>query len=62
MENPDTWGPAERVVAQALQEVEDRKKEFYAGLSTVRVITDALRKAGLLIEPPPGELAPGIRG
>lgn len=52
MENPATWGLAERIVSRVLNEhrVDLRKSmdERVIGLSLERRITDALRKAGLL--------------
>lgn len=49
MENPSTWGDAERIVHNALNEFEDQTLgEMMAGLSLERRITDALRAAGLL--------------
>ena len=48
MENPATWGEAERIVEQCLQEDEDAKWRGICGLSLPRRITDALRDAGLL--------------
>ena len=48
MENPATWGEAEKVIRQAYDaHSEDRAKGVY-GLSLVRRIADALREAGLL--------------
>jgi hypothetical protein len=54
MENPATWGPAERVVDGVIRDhylarrEEMKRGEFRAGLSLARQITDALREAGLL--------------
>jgi hypothetical protein len=48
-ENPDTWGEAERVVADALEEADRNHFDEVCGLSAVRVVTDALRKADLLV-------------
>lgn len=50
MENPATWGKAEKVVFAALHEAEIARLKGVYGLSTTRQITDALRKAGLLRE------------
>lgn len=50
MENPATWGKAERVVADAMEAADEAYRTGYVGLSTVRQITDALREAGLLKE------------
>lgn len=52
MENPATWGKAERVVNDALRThyrqvaADEAAGEFHAGLSLPRKITDALREAG----------------
>jgi hypothetical protein len=55
MENPATWGEAERVVRHVLDEHWKNKKlaltdpdKVMTGLSLERKITDALREAGLL--------------
>lgn len=48
MENPMTWGHAEWVVHDAMQEYETGRQQGLVGLSEVRYITDALRKAGLI--------------
>lgn len=50
MENPATWGPAEKVVSRILAEQDDVESQFLCGLSLARRITDALREAGLLRE------------
>ena len=61
MENPATWGPAEKVVHKVLREARNVLPEFRDGrrvhpanlrfgLSLERQITDALREAGLLSE------------
>lgn len=50
MENPNTWGQAEKVVHSALLQVEKNRQEKRIGLSAERTITDALRLAGLLRE------------
>lgn len=49
-ENPATWGPAERAVNEALDDYYEamRSNPDLVGLSIVRQITDALRKAGEL--------------
>ena len=51
MENPQTWGAAEKVVARALAEAELRREKGTPGLSVARQITDALRDSGLLLDP-----------
>lgn len=51
MENPATWGRAERVVAKAIKNFQDQTVPQTAGLSLVRQITDALRADGLLSYP-----------
>jgi hypothetical protein len=54
MENPATWGPAERIVADVLgRPAATHNGEVLVGLSTPRQITDALRAAGLLTAAPP---------
>jgi hypothetical protein len=50
MENPATWGRAERVVSDALEAALKARDEGYVGFSTPRQITDALRREGLLKE------------
>jgi hypothetical protein len=55
MENPATWGPAERIVQKILDEFFDNQakpitdeSKTICGLSLERQITDALRAEGLL--------------
>lgn len=54
MENPATWGPAEKIVQEVyvnwIESMEKPADERIAGLSLYRQITDALREAGLLKE------------
>jgi hypothetical protein len=50
MENPATWGPAEKVVDDAYERWFRLRSQGYCGLSLARQITDALREAGLLKE------------
>jgi hypothetical protein len=54
MENPATWGPAEKIVDRILGEMILRaarpEEEALCGLSWARRVTDALRSAGLLKE------------
>jgi hypothetical protein len=50
MEDPATWGPAERVVQEALLEAQRASDEVRFGLSTARTVTNALRKARLLLD------------
>lgn len=50
MENPATWGRAEHVVSEALAQSDKNKLERRMGFSTTRLITDALRREGLLHE------------
>lgn len=50
MENPATWGQAEKVVNQTLTEIAEARRAGVIGLSQARVITGALREAGLLPE------------
>jgi hypothetical protein len=51
MENPMTWGEAERTVHEVL--IQRSSGEVRMGLSTERRIVDALRAKGLLIEAEP---------
>lgn len=50
MENPATWGEAERVIHSVLASTARAGEGFRYGLSVERQIADALRKAGLLKE------------
>lgn len=51
MENPASWGPAEKVIDQAIRQHEqDSLPEDFYGLSMTAAIAGALRKAGLLID------------
>jgi hypothetical protein len=54
MENPATWGEAEKIVNRALDEfyenIHKPVDERVIGLSLARSITDALREAGLLTQ------------
>jgi hypothetical protein len=54
MENPMTWGEAERTVHEVL--IHRETGEIRMGLSTERRIVDALRAKGLLIEAEPQTL------
>ena len=49
MENPATWGEAEKVIARATDEfaAQQQEGELY-GASYYRYLADSLRKAGLL--------------
>ncbi len=51
-ENPQTWSEAERIVDRVLTDHAEnmRRPDPLIGLSVVRQITDALRRAGLLRE------------
>jgi len=54
MENPATWGKAEHVIIQALDEYDKDvlgNRGVIVGLSLTRRIADALRNANLLREP-----------
>ena len=53
MENPATWGAAERVVHDVITEhfAHQDAGETLCGLSLERQITDAMRKAGLIEVP-----------
>lgn len=48
MENPSSWGPAEKTVAAAIDEWNKARAKGVIGLSLISSITEALRKAGLL--------------
>lgn len=50
MENPLTWGDAEKIVNKAYRTWYDNHAGKIIGLSLARTITDALREAGLLAE------------
>ena len=52
MENPATWGPAEKVVDRACARWWQAQMETVVGLSLSRTITDALREADLLSDVP----------
>jgi retron-type reverse transcriptase len=63
MENPATWGEAERVVQGVFNKLTEEEANYRLnpatrryGLSPARRITDALRKAGLLKEDKPPSL------
>jgi hypothetical protein len=65
VENPDTWGAAEKIVSKVYGDWADEKGRLMAakqrgedvhpiiGLSLARRITDALRDARLLVAPSP---------
>lgn len=48
MENPNTWSDLEVVIEQAKRDSEEAQKNGVIGLSSTRVIADALRKSGLV--------------
>jgi hypothetical protein len=48
MENPATWGRAERVISDAYEDWWKGHSRGRVGLSLARQIADALRNAGLL--------------
>lgn len=50
MENPATWGPAERTIKRALDRYEDGRAQGVIGLSPYAMIARELRAAGLLVE------------
>lgn len=56
-ETPASWGPVERVIFQALNDVEDARAIGLVGLSEVKVIANALRDAGLVREEPDASVA-----
>jgi hypothetical protein len=47
-ENPETWGPAEKVISSAIDRYESPQWSDLCGVSLERFIADALREAGLL--------------
>ena len=49
MENPQTWGLAEHVVADAMQKHEIAREKGVVGISVMMAICNALREAGLLV-------------
>ena len=51
MENPATWGPAEKILSGVLDEHLGLPQDL-AGLSLERRLADALREAGLLLPDP----------
>lgn len=48
MENPATWGRAERIVDTALKQWDEAHAAGFVGASRAMLICDALRKEGLL--------------
>ena len=50
VENPSTWGEAERVVDEAMRRATELQEQGLMGLSVARQVTDALREHGLLVE------------
>ena len=46
MENPATWTELEKVIHEALKEVDENNVRFIIGHSRARIIADALRRAG----------------
>lgn len=50
MENPATWGKAEKVVHDEYVKWWEDREKMMCGLSLERRITDALRREGLLVE------------
>lgn len=53
-ENPATWGPLEKAIAEALKQADEGRAAGRIGLSTVRQIADKLRETGLVKEQPNG--------
>lgn len=49
-ENPQTWTQLEKVIQEALREAEDYRSKRVVGLSTPRIVADALRREGLVEE------------
>lgn len=54
MENPATWNEATKVISEALGKAATAKDEGVVGLSTARIIHDALQASGLLLAPGTG--------
>lgn len=50
MENPSTWTKLEKTIYEAIREAEDQRARRVIGLSTTRIIADALRREGLVEE------------
>lgn len=50
MENPQTWGPAERLINTVIVQHAYAQADGCCGLSLERKITDALRAEGLLLD------------
>jgi len=50
MENPNTWTLLERTIDHALTRARELHRLGFIGLSEVRIIADALREAGLVVE------------
>jgi hypothetical protein len=48
MENPETWGPLEHAIDEALYQAEKGQRAGHYHLSVVRQIADALREKGLV--------------
>jgi hypothetical protein len=56
MENPATWGKAEKVIDQAHKDYWKARKDGVIGWSLIHTIAEALREAGLLRDEDQGEL------
>lgn len=56
MENPDTWGQAEKVIHKAHQDYWTARREGKIGLSLPLQVANALREAGLLRDEKQGEI------
>lgn len=50
MENPRTWTEVEKTIYDALLEAEDQRSKRVVGVSTPRILADALRRKGLVEE------------
>jgi len=50
MENPESWGPAERTIKRAMDRYEESTAEGMIGLSPYAAIANELRVAGLLVD------------
>lgn len=57
MENPATWGKAEKIIDKAHQDFWTDRASGNYGLSLPRRIADALREAGLLRDETQGEFS-----
>lgn len=49
-ENPRTWTDVEKTIHAALRDAEEQTSMHVVGLSTPRIVADALRRSGLVDE------------